>query len=197
MRRSSVVCVLMISLLLSACGTGKGTVGLQEQALAIRSSYLERTGCTAQLRVTADYGQRVYAYTVNVTATQEETVLVVVQPAELAGVTVRINGEHSRLEYDGAILETGALDEDGLTPLSAVPVLLESARSEFIDSCTAEALGERDALRILCRDPEKAAGQGREVTLWFDTRTRALVRGEIAVDGYRVIVCEFLEFSLL
>ena len=197
MRRSSVACVLMISLLLSACGTGEGTTGLQEQALAIRSSYLECTGCTAQLNVTADYGQRVYAYTVNVTATAEETVLVVAQPQELAGVTVRLNGKRGQLEYDGAMLETGPLDGEGLTPLGAVPALLECARSGFIDSCTTERLGERDILRILCRDPEKAVGTGRETTLWFDTQTHALVRGEIAVDGYRVILCEFLQFSLL
>ena len=197
MRRSSVVCVLMISLLLSACRAAEGTTGLQEQALAIRSSYLESTGCTAQLNVAADYGQRVYTYTVNVTATGEETVLIVAQPQELAGITVRVNGANGRLEYDGAILETGALDGDGLTPLSAVPALLESARSEFMDSCTIEKLGEQDTLRILCRDPEEAAGQGRETTLWFDAQTHALVRGEIAVDGYRVILCEFSQFSLL
>lgn len=197
MRRSSVVCVLMISLLLSACRTGEGTTGLQEQALAIRSRYLECAGCAAQLNVTADYGQRVYAYTVNVTATEGETMLAVVQPQELAGVTVHLNGEHGQLEYDGAMLETGPLDGEGLTPLGAVPALLECARSGFIDSCTTERLGERDTLRILCRDPEKAVGTGRETTLWFDTQTHALVRGEIAVDGYRVILCEFLQFSLL
>ena len=197
MRRSGVVCVPMISLLLSACGTGDGTIGLQEQVLAIRSNYLEHTGCTAQLRVSADYGQRVYAYTVNVTATQEETALVVEQPQELAGLAVRMGGAQGQLEYNGAILETGTLDVQGLTPLSAVPILLEHARSGFIDSCTVETLGERETLRVLCSDPEQAAGQGREITLWFDAQTHALVRGELAVDGIRVILCEFLEFSLL
>lgn len=196
MRRSSVICVLMISLLLSGCGTAEGTIGLQEQALIIRGSYLESAGCTAKLNVTADYGQRVYTYTADVTVTGEETVLTVTQPQELAGVTARMIGAQSRLEYDGAILETGPLDAEGLTPLRAVPALLECARSGFIDNCAAESLGEMDALRVLCRDPERPAGQGRETTLWFDVQTGALVRGEIAVDGYRVILCEFLQFNL-
>lgn len=197
MRRSSVICVLMISLLLSGCRTAEGTAGPQEQALLIRSRYLENNGCAAKLNVTADYGQRVYTYTVDVTVTGEETVLTVTQPQELAGVTARMIGKQSRLEYDGAILETGPLDGEGLTPLSAAPALLECARSGFIDSCTVEPLGETSALRVLCRDPEGPAGQGRETTLWLDEQTGALLRGEIAVDGYRVILCEFLQFSLL
>jgi hypothetical protein len=48
---------------------------------------------------------------------------------------------------------------------------------------------------VICRDPEQPVGSGRETTLWFDTTTRALVRGEIAVDGCRVILCDFEQFA--
>lgn len=196
MRASSVICVLMMTLLLSACGGAGEQSGPQEQALAIRGEYLAADGCTAKLKVTADYGQRVYTYTVDVTVADGESVLTVTAPEELAGITARLTDGDSQLEYDGAVLETGPLSSDGLTPLSAVPALLDSARSGFIDSCTQERLGERDTLRVLCRDPELPAGQGRETTLWFDAATRALVRGEIALDGYRVILCEFEEFAM-
>lgn len=196
MRASSVICVLMMTLLLSACGGAGGQSGPQEQALAIRGEYLAADGCTAKLKVTADYGQRVYTYTVDVTVADGESVLTVTAPEELAGITARLTDGDSQLEYDGAVLETGPLSSDGLTPLSAVPALLDSARSGFIDSCTQERLGERDTLRVLCRDPELPADQGRETTLWFDAATRALVRGEIALDGYRVILCEFEEFAM-
>ena len=196
MRRSPVMCVLMMTLLLSACSAAGGESGPQEQALAIRGEYLEAAGCTARLNVTADYGQRVYTYTVDVTVAGEDTVLTVAAPEEVAGVTARLSGADSRLEYDGTVLETGPLDGEGLTPLGAVPALLESARSGFMDSCTTQLLGERDTLCVACRNPEVPAGQGRETTLWFDSRSHALVRGEIAVDGYRVILCEFEQFVL-
>ena len=164
--------------------------------MAIRRQYLEQTGCTASLDVTADYGQRVYTYTVDVSVVGEEMTLTVTAPQELAGITAYVDETGSRLEYDGAMLETGELDGDGLTPLSAVPALLDSARSGFMDSCAIEELDEQTTLRVLCRDPERPAGQGRETTLWFDGTSGALVRGEIAVDGYRVIRCEFLQFIL-
>lgn len=197
MRRSGLICVLMMTLLLCACGVAGGESGPQEQALAIRGEYLEAAGCTARLDVTADYGQRVYSYTVDAVVTGADTVITVAAPEEVAGVIARLSDAGGWLEYDGAVLETGPLDENGLTPLSAVPVLLESTRSGFMDSCTAEQLGERDTVRVLCRDPEVPAGQGREITLWFDTQSHVLVRGEIAVDGFRVILCEFSQFDLI
>ena len=58
------LCALMMILVLplSACG-GKDGGGEAEKALAeIRGKYLEMTGCSGHAELTADYGQRVYAY---------------------------------------------------------------------------------------------------------------------------------------
>ena len=196
MRRSSVVCVLMITLLLTACGGAGEEHGPMEQALAIRGEYLAGQDCTARLDVTADYGQRVYTYTVDVTVSDGRTTLQVVAPEEVAGVTAHLDGAQGSIEYDGTMLETGELSADGLTPLSAVPALLESARSDFIGGCTREMLGERTALRVQCHDPAAQPGTGRETTLWFDADSHVLLRGEISQDGRRVITCEFAEFVL-
>lgn len=196
MRRSTVICVLMMTLVLTACGGTAQADDPQEQVLAIRAAYLAADSYAAKLDVTADYGQRVYTYSVGVTVAGGESVLAVNAPAELAGITARLTDGESQLEYDGAVLETGPLSPDGLTPLGAVPALLECARSGFIASCGAERLGEQEAIRVLCRDPEQPAGQGREVTLWFDATGYTLIQGEIAVDGYRVILCEFQEFVM-
>lgn len=195
MRKSVVICVLMMTLVLTACGGGKGDAA-RELALTIRTAYVSAGGCTGRLELTADYGQRVYTYTVDLTVSGEETVLTLTAPEEVAGVTARVRGTDSWLEFDGTVLETGPLSDDGLSPLSAVPVLLDSARSGFMDSCTLEQLGERETLRVLCRDPGKQPGEGRQAVLWFDPDSGVLIRGEILMDGYRVITCECLEFTL-
>lgn len=196
MRRSRVIGVLMITLLLTACGTAGGDHGPMEQALAIRGEYLAAAGCIARLDVTADYGQRVYTYTVDVTVSGGETTLQVVAPDEVAGFTARLNGTQGSIDYDGAVLETGQLSSDGLTPLSAVPALLDTARSGFIAGCTREMLGEETALRVQCHDPAVEPGTGRETTLWFHADSHELLQGEISLDGHRVILCEFSEFIL-
>jgi len=191
----------MMALLLTACGGGGGenrpaADPAQELALTIRGEYLAAAGCTAALEVTADYGRRVYTYTLEVTVAGEETSLTVTAPETAAGVTARLSGGESWLEYDGAVLETGPLTNEGLTPLGAIPTMLEGARSGFMDSCALETLGERDTLRVFFRDPSRNAGEGTEMTLWFDAGDHTLVQGEISSDGYRVILCTFERFAL-
>ena len=78
--------------------------------------------------------------------------------------------------------------------MSAVPALLEGARSGYIVSCALEEDGT--LLRMDCGDPEGTPGTGSEVSLWFDTSTHALSRGEISVDGFRAILCEFTDFAM-
>lgn len=196
MRKSCVMCVLMISLLLSACGAAEGETGPEGLALTVRGEYLSAAGCTAHVKLVADYGQRVYTYEADVTVTDGRSALVLTAPEEVAGMIARSSGLQTQLEYDGAVLETGPIAQDGLTPLGAVCDLLERARSGFIDSCTWETMGEREVLRVLCRQPELPAGQGRETVLWFDVQTHALVQGELLQDGYRVVLCEFQHFEL-
>ena len=189
--RKLLICVLMTTLL-TGCGAA-GVSEAEELALTIRGEYLEQTSCTAVADVTADYGQRVYQYQMEVSVEGEETALLLSAPETVAGITARLSGKDSLLEYDGISVETGPLDEDGLTPVSSIPVLLEAARSGYMTSCTLE--DEERTLRMDCGDPEGAPGTGREITLWFDASSHGLTRGEIRVDGFRAILCEFSDFT--
>lgn len=195
-RKALVICVLMMTLPLCACRAGGGT-SPQERALSIRADYLSATGCTAQVTLRADYGRRVYDYEGTVTVSDEETVLTLTAPAEVAGVVARLSGADGQLEYEGTIVETGPLSDEGLTPLGAVPALLEAARSAFMDSSTLETLDGVSVLRVLCRDPSLSPGQGQEATLWFDPGSGALLLGELTLDGRQVVRCEFEQFTLL
>lgn len=188
--------MIILCLLLSACGGGdRGNT--DELALEIRASYIAMTTCNARMDVTADYGQRVYKYTLDFSYEKGgDTTVTVVSPEEAAGVTARITGDSTLLEYDGVSLETGPLDESGLSPISAAPALLRSAAEGFIAESGMEMVGERECLFITCRDPEGRPGQGTEFTLWFDAGTHELVQGEILADGVRIISCTFTEFSM-
>lgn len=195
--RKLLLCVPMITLLLlPACAGRAGAGEAEELALAIRGEYLAMTSCTADAAVTADYGRRVYQYDMAVEVDGEETVLTLSAPETVAGITARLTGEDSFLEYDGLCLETGPLDGDGLTPVSAIPALLSAARSGYITACTPEEGDGSSLLRIDTGDPEGSPGAGTEVSLWFDSATHALVRGEIYIDGFRAILCEFSDFTM-
>lgn len=182
----------MMLLLLTGCSGGQENEnGAEAQAVAIRGEYMAMTSYSLQAQVNADYGQRVYDFTLSVTWDGEETTVAIREPEMLAGVTARITGDEGTLEYEDLSLETGFLDDDGLSPVSALPALMEAARSQYIDRCTLTD----GMLEVHCADPEQKPGTGREVTLWFDTQTHALTAGEISQDGRRVIACEVTEFS--
>ena len=62
MRLRMGVLTISLCLALTACGGGAGIGPAEQLALDIRGELLETAGCTAQLELTADYGQRVYTY---------------------------------------------------------------------------------------------------------------------------------------
>ena len=161
-----------------------------------RGELLETAGCTAQLELTADYGQRVYTYGIDLSWQREgETVLTITAPENVAGITARILEGETALEYDGMRVETGPLDGSGMSPVDAVPVLLDYAEGGYIAACGMETVDEREVLRVDCREPEAAAGESRACSLWFDPSTHALLRGELSRDGFTVIQCEFSNFQ--
>ena len=189
------LCVPMMTfLLLTACGGGgQGGSEAEQPALLIRGEYLEMTSCSATAEVTADYGQRVYQYTMEVAVSGEETVLNLTAPETVAGITAWLKEKNGLLEYDGVVVETGPMDGEGLNPVSSIPALLEEAKSGYIRACSLEEDGT--LLRVDCGDPEGEPGKGREVTLWFEAATHALSRGEVKLDGFRAILCQFQEFT--
>ena len=190
--RKCVICVLMTTLLLAGCGPA-GVSEAEELALTIRGEYLAMESCAARAAVTADYGQRVYQYEMAVSVNGPETVLALSAPETVAGLTARLSGAESQLEFDGLSVETGPLDPDGLTPVPAVPALLEAVRSGYITACGLEEDGT--LLRVDCGDPEGTPGEGTEISLWFDAAAHVLVRGEISVDGSCAVRCEVDSFT--
>ena len=197
MRLRMGVLTISLCLALTACGGGAGISPAEQLALDIRGELLETAGCTAQLELTADYGQRVYTYGIDLSWQREgETVLTITAPENVAGITARILEGETALEYDGMRVETGPLDGSGMSPVDAVPVLLDYAEGGFIAACGMETLEEQEVLRVDCREPEAAAGTGRECSLWFDPSTHALLRGELSQNGFTVIQCVFTEFQM-
>ena len=190
------VCALMMTLchLLAGCG-GQDIDEVDQLTLDIRGEYLALERVTAQVEVGTDYGRRVYAYRMELDWRREgDTTITVTAPEEVSGITARISAGETFLEYDGVSLETGPLDETGLSPIGVGICLLEAAAEGFIAESGFDTLDERTCLRLLCRDPESMPGEGTECTLWFDKDTHDLLRGEISVDGRRVVECAFTSF---
>ena len=183
--------LLILPLLLSACGGDDDN----DLVLSLREDFQAMETWSGQAEITADYGQRVYAYSVSFTGSREEgTVLTITAPEEVAGINATARQGQTWLEYDGMRLETGPLDESGLSPMDALPALFREMAEGTVAETGTETDGEQALLRLTLRDPDSAAGQGRETVLWFDKARRTLTRAELRSDGAAVVRCVFPAF---
>ena len=110
MRRQT-LCIPLIPLVLLLCLSGcQGSVQENNLALALRADFLAMDGCSGTMDITADYGERVYAYTVSFSSTQETGMtMVITAPQEVAGITATIAEGQTYLTFDGVQLEMQCL----------------------------------------------------------------------------------------
>ncbi|MBD5084918.1 MAG: hypothetical protein HDT33_07630 [Clostridiales bacterium] len=193
--RKLTACVLMMTLLLSGCKAGTAAETPEEAALALREEYQALSGWSATVDISVCYSEAVYDFTLDASWQREgETVLTVTAPELLAGITARIAEGETVLEYDGAGLSLGLLDGAGLTPVSAVPALMEQIEKGYMAKCV--WAGENgEYLQISFQDPELEANTGTQFLLTFNRASRALLRAEVSVAGETVLTASVSNFT--
>lgn len=168
---------LMIGLLvLSACGGTK-----QQRLESFRERFAESDSLRMTARVQADCGDTVETYTLEYSYDGAEWTVLVTEPAFAAGITARIGADASELEYDGAILATGDLLENGISPIASVPLLAETLRTGTFDSMWSEE--ELLAGTYLYDD-------ARSASVWFDAAGLPIA-GELMENGITKVRCTF------
>ena len=194
--RRMISCVLMMTLLLTGCGTSKKD-SPENLAALIRTEYLSLAGWSSAVSLSADYGEQVFDFTVNAAWERDgDTVITVTGPELIAGITARIRDGETVLEYDGAGLSLGMLDMSGITPVSALPALMDCITTGYMARCSWLGEGEARELVVLCRDPNAAPQEGVEYTMYFDPVTHAVKRAEVSVNGVLRLSARFSDFSM-
>ena len=184
--------MMTLCLLLAACGGGSGGGGDEELALDIRTEYLGMAACAATAEITADYGQRVYGYTVDLTVKGGSGVMTVKEPENLAGTVLTWSDGETQLAFDGAELDTGALSDNGLSPADAMPTILTACQGgEIVDCCMEEQAGAQVLHGTLDLDGD----QGGQIQCWFQPDSYGLLRAELSQDGVTVVTMKFSDFS--
>lgn len=186
--------MILLLALLCACGGGNAD---NELVLSLREDFQNMDAWSGEMELTADYGQRVYDYSVSFTGSQEEgTTLTITAPEEAAGITAVAKEGQTWLDYDGVRLETGPLDPQGLSPMDALPALLTELETGTVAEVGTETDGDLSLLRLTLRDPEGTPGTGRETVFWFDKAQKTLLRAELRNDGATVVSCVFSSFTM-
>lgn len=189
------------------CLTGCSKQDTQEQwrelAFEARTYYSNLEQATALCHVTADYGQRVYDFTMEAQLQREveglHTTLTLTAPEELVGVAVTQIGNQSQLLWEDLILETGTLAEQ--SPITVLPSLLQQLEQGYIQQSVVKEMfttqGSLPVLYLYIQDPDTPTGQGLSYELWLRADTLQLLGGDIYQDGLRVLRCALEEFVVV
>ena len=183
MRISRLFPCFLALFVLSGCGGGPGP---EELAAQIEAGYAQASEVDFAAHIRADYGDRVYDFTVSCSSDAGGGVLTVAEPELIAGVTVRFSPEGAVLGYDGAEVFTGEILPEGLTPVDAVPMLLNLWRGGLVTEAVFEKRDGEECLAALYHVSDRV-----ESRTWFERDTWLPLKSEVYLDGYAVIVCDF------
>lgn len=173
----------MVLISLPGCGGGPDP---EELAAQIEESFDAASKVQFAAKIRADYGDRVYDFTVSCSSDAEGGILTVAEPEIIAGVTLRFSPEGEVLGYEGAEVFTGEILPEGLSPADAVPMLLGLWRGGLVTEADFEKWDGEECLAALYHVSDRV-----ESRTWFSKNTWLPLRSEVYLDGYTVIGCDF------
>ena len=161
---------LALSLLLSGCG--EKAAGERFEEFTAELCEKELISFSAELR--CEYEDKKLDFTRAYEEDSEGCTVTVVAPELIRGIRAHAKAGETAVEFDGVILDTGPLDDYGLSPMSALPRLVDAVKKGYIDSVWEEN-GEYAALII----PDDHTN----VQLHLDKYTMRPVYAELISDG--------------
>ena len=122
--------LLVFCLLLTGCGGRADEKRFSDFSEALSAK--DTLGFTAELR--AEYADRTLEFTLDYEKDAEGQTVSVRKPERIAGIRAHLSPGSETLEYEGLILDTGPLDPYGLTPMNALPKLVETLCAGQLES---------------------------------------------------------------
>lgn len=187
--RKALLFAPMLMLLLTACGGGEErdpVAELQQQYAAVGAATLEAD-------ITCNYDDEVREYTLLCAYTPESSTVTVLAPANLAGISATVADGTLLLSYDDISLDAGSYSAAAVSPVAALPRLMEAAAMGYPTEQSVETIGERECLRLAC---DLDDSDGTLYTTWFDQQTLLPLRSEISVDGNVVFAVAWSRFEV-
>lgn len=173
-----VLALILTVLLLTGCS---GTPKEMDRAIALRTRLLQASSCTFDAEVTADYGDKLYVFSMNCTADSNgDLVFRVTAPESISGITGQISLQGGALTFDKTALHFDLLADDQLSPVSAPWVLMKALRGGYMTSA-----GMEDGLLRLSVD-DSYEDDAFNLDVWLDD-TDVPKSADICYDGKRIL----------
>ncbi len=173
---------LCLCLLLTACGGRAERARFQQFSRELA----DREGLSFTADVRAEYPDRSVSFTLAYRADADGETMTVLDPELIRGISARLAPGSTTLEYEGMILDLGSLDDFGLSPVSALPALVDALKNGHLDSQWEE---NGELAFDLIRDDALSA------TVWFEPESMTPRRAELRSEGRAILFCQIKDWS--
>ena len=178
--------VILLVLFLSGCGGGSGEMN---RGLVLREK-LQKESCSFETKITADYGDKLYTFTLDCAAdTQGNLSFTVKEPETISGITGRVTGEGGELTFDGTALSFPLMADSQVTPVSAPWLLVKTLRGGFLSST-----GKEGEYLRLCMD-DSYREDALHLDIWLNGED-VPAKAEILYGGRKILSMEVISFTI-
>lgn len=186
MKRIWLVVVVML-----LCGCS-GESGEMQRCLKFRENLLASRGCSFTAEITADFGDKTYAFALDCHGNEDGSLSFCVdQPDSISGIRGTLSAVGGKITFDeDRAIAFPMLAEGEVSPVSAPWLLYNTLRSGYISACGME--GER--LRITLNDSYEE--ESLQVDVWLDSNNRPEF-AEILWQGRRVLSISVSNYQIL
>ena len=183
-----IAAILCFVLLLTGCsGTEEGL----NRAMALRAKLLAAQGCTFNAKITADYGDISYTFSMNCSGDNQGNLrFSVAQPETIAGISGVVSATGGKLTFDDKVLSFGLMADGLVSPVSAPWLLMKTLRSGYLTSCGREG----DSLRLSIDD--SYADDALHLDIWLGDGDLP-VHADIFWQGRRLLSVQVENFTIL
>ena len=132
--RARLAAVLCVIFLLSGCSNGGSAL---DRAIALRNKILNGDGCSFQATVTADYGEKIYVFSLNCEADKNgDLSFTVASPATIKGISGKISGTGGSISFDDVVLAFPTIADGQITPVTAPWLFVKTLRGGYLKDCS-------------------------------------------------------------
>lgn len=182
-----VLAALFCMLFLTGCTGKRNEI---DRAMALRADLLGSLGYGFDVRITADYGDKLHTFAMNCEGDNDGNVsFTVTEPETIAGITGTIAADGGKLTFDDVALSFPLLADGQVTPVSGPWILAQTLLGGYLTDCVMEE--ELLHLRIDDSYEEDAL----HLDIWLDQENRPL-QADISYDGRRIVTMEVNNFTI-
>ena len=178
-------------ILLALCLIGCSSQKQVHSALVLRDKLLHCESCSFTVDITADYGDKIYTFTMSCQADSVGNVrFSVVSPETIRDITGKLSVEGGALTFDDQMLAFPMLADGQITPVSAPWILIKTLRSGYIRCSGAD--GEYEKTQI----DDSYEANALQLDIWFSDQ-QIPIRADILYEGRRFLSMEIKLFRIV